>query len=164
MLNQDTVREATRLTRGGQLVEATALLQHMLRGEREPTPASRSAAQAPLPRLEPPTIDAGPGSSTKVPPPSNVTVPLRVVVSSRSRDDPVSALRMLPSLTVTSWGMAPALAAGNTVVAKPAEATPLTALRAGLAALQDADAQAIAGQSVPGPSRTSPDVRVRSEM
>ena len=58
MLNQDTVREATRLTRGGQLVEATALLQHMLRGEREPTPASRSAAQAPLPRLEPPTIDA----------------------------------------------------------------------------------------------------------
>ncbi|HXO89729.1 MAG TPA: PHB depolymerase family esterase, partial [Stellaceae bacterium] len=30
----------------------------MLRGEREPTPASRSAAQAPLPRLEPPTIDA----------------------------------------------------------------------------------------------------------
>ena len=58
MLNQDTVREATRLTRGGQLVEATALLQRMLRGEREPTPASRSAAQAPLPRLEPPTIDA----------------------------------------------------------------------------------------------------------
>ena len=58
MLNQDTVREATRLTHGGQLVEATALLQHMLRGEREPTPASRSAAQAPLPRLEPPTIDA----------------------------------------------------------------------------------------------------------
>jgi poly(hydroxyalkanoate) depolymerase family esterase len=58
MLNQETVREATRLTRGGQLVEATALLQRMLRGEREPTPASRSAAQAPLPRLEPPTIDA----------------------------------------------------------------------------------------------------------
>ena len=58
MLNQETVREATRLTHGGQLVEATALLQRMLRGEGEPTPASRSAAQAPLPRLEPPTIDA----------------------------------------------------------------------------------------------------------
>ena len=58
MLNQDTVREATRLTRAGQLVEATALLQRMLRGESDPGPASRSAAQAPLARLEPPTIDA----------------------------------------------------------------------------------------------------------
>ena len=34
MLNQDTIREATRLTRVGQRVEATALLQRMLRGER----------------------------------------------------------------------------------------------------------------------------------
>jgi poly(hydroxyalkanoate) depolymerase family esterase len=33
MLNQDVIREATRLTRAGRLVEATALLQHMLRGE-----------------------------------------------------------------------------------------------------------------------------------
>ena len=33
MLNQDTVREATRLTRTGQLVEATALLQRMLQGD-----------------------------------------------------------------------------------------------------------------------------------
>jgi poly(hydroxyalkanoate) depolymerase family esterase len=58
MLNQDMVREATRLTRAGQLVEATALLQRMLRGERDPGPASRSAAPPPLARLEPPTIDA----------------------------------------------------------------------------------------------------------
>jgi poly(hydroxyalkanoate) depolymerase family esterase len=58
MLNQDTVREATRLTRAGQLVEATALLQRMLRGESHPGPASRSAAATPLARLEPPTIDA----------------------------------------------------------------------------------------------------------
>ena len=36
MLNQTTVREATRLTRAGQLVEATALLQRMLRGESRP--------------------------------------------------------------------------------------------------------------------------------
>jgi poly(hydroxyalkanoate) depolymerase family esterase len=58
MLNQDIAREATRLTRSGQLVEATALLQRMLRGENaqyataptpiRPTPAGR----------EPPTIDA----------------------------------------------------------------------------------------------------------
>ena len=33
MLNQNIVREATRLTRAGRLVEATALLQRMLRGE-----------------------------------------------------------------------------------------------------------------------------------
>ena len=33
MLNQELVREATRLTRAGQLVEATALLQRMIRGE-----------------------------------------------------------------------------------------------------------------------------------
>lgn len=56
MLNQDTVREATRLTRAGQLLEATALLQRMLRGDRAPGRASRSPA--PLPRLEPPTLDA----------------------------------------------------------------------------------------------------------
>jgi len=58
MLNQNMVREATRLTRAGQLLEATALLQRMLRGERDPGPASRSAAPTPLARLEPPTIDA----------------------------------------------------------------------------------------------------------
>jgi hypothetical protein len=57
MLNQDTVREATRLTRAGQLVEATALLQRMLQGDSAPAPTSRSAAQAPFTRLEP-TIDA----------------------------------------------------------------------------------------------------------
>ena len=44
MLDQTTVREATRLTRAGQLVEATALLQRMLRGESDPGLASRSAA------------------------------------------------------------------------------------------------------------------------
>jgi acyl-CoA reductase-like NAD-dependent aldehyde dehydrogenase len=34
-------------------------------------------------------------------------------------------------MPILSWGMAPALAAGCTVVAKPAEATPLTAMRIG---------------------------------
>ena len=46
MLNQDTLREATRLTQAGQLTEATALLQRMLRGER--APASASPAQGPI--------------------------------------------------------------------------------------------------------------------
>src|ERR1700749_1283624 len=34
-------------------------------------------------------------------------------------------------MPILSWGMAPALAAGCTVVAKPAEATPLTAMQIG---------------------------------
>ena len=32
-------------------------------------------------------------------------------------------------MPIAGWGFAPALAAGNTVVLKPAELTPLTALR-----------------------------------
>ena len=57
MLNQTIVREATRLTRAGQLVEATALLQRMLQGDSARGPTSRSDAQTPFARLEPPTID-----------------------------------------------------------------------------------------------------------
>ena len=57
MLNQDIVREATRLTRAGQLVEATALLQRMLRGDSAPGPTSGSTARTAPARLEPPTID-----------------------------------------------------------------------------------------------------------
>jgi poly(hydroxyalkanoate) depolymerase family esterase len=43
MLKQDIIREATRLTQAGQLVEATALLQRMLRGPDAPDATSRSA-------------------------------------------------------------------------------------------------------------------------
>ena len=39
-------------------------------------------------------------------------------------------------MPILSWGMAPALAAGCAVVAKPAEATPLTAMRIGSLALE----------------------------
>src|SRR5579871_4413061 len=56
MLNHDMVREATRLTRSGRLVEATALLQRMLRGESTPKPSGGNARAVPA-RLEPPTID-----------------------------------------------------------------------------------------------------------
>jgi acyl-CoA reductase-like NAD-dependent aldehyde dehydrogenase len=38
-------------------------------------------------------------------------------------------------MPIAGWGFAPALAAGNTVVLKPAEATPLTAMRIGELAL-----------------------------
>ncbi|MEP6478478.1 MAG: aldehyde dehydrogenase family protein, partial [Rhodoglobus sp.] len=39
-------------------------------------------------------------------------------------------------MTIASWGFAPALAAGNAVVLKPAEWTPLTAIRLGELALE----------------------------
>jgi len=58
MLNQDIVREATRLTRAGQLVEATALLQRMLRGDSAPDATWRSTGRLALSRREPPIIDA----------------------------------------------------------------------------------------------------------
>src|SRR5476651_2483712 len=57
MLNQNTISEATRLTRAGQLVEATALLQRMLRGERALDATSRTPGSISLPGREPPTID-----------------------------------------------------------------------------------------------------------
>jgi poly(hydroxyalkanoate) depolymerase family esterase len=55
MLNQDIVREATRLTRAGQFVEATALLQRMFRDEMAPDAAIPTTAVRPSPA---PTIDA----------------------------------------------------------------------------------------------------------
>ena len=57
MLNQNIVREATRLTRAGQLVEATALLQRMLRGESAPGTVRQHCSVLVPARLEPPTID-----------------------------------------------------------------------------------------------------------
>jgi poly(hydroxyalkanoate) depolymerase family esterase len=59
MLKQDIIREATRLTRAGQLVEATVLLQRMLRGESAPDATFRTGRIA-LGGREPPTIDVKP--------------------------------------------------------------------------------------------------------
>jgi poly(hydroxyalkanoate) depolymerase family esterase len=58
MLNQDIVREATRLTRAGQLVEATLLLQRMLRGESAPDATSHTRGRIALTGREPTIIDA----------------------------------------------------------------------------------------------------------
>ena len=70
MLNQDIIREATRLTRAGQLVEATALLQRMLRGERAPDASSDTGDRIAL--AGPLIIDvkANPVEETDRPPPS----------------------------------------------------------------------------------------------
>ncbi|SFJ60672.1 PHB depolymerase family esterase [Bradyrhizobium sp. Gha] len=58
MLNQDILLEATRLTRSGQLVEATALLQRMLRGEKAPDVTAPSTHRSASTEGEPLTIDA----------------------------------------------------------------------------------------------------------
>ncbi len=58
MLKQDIIREATRLTRAGQLVEATALLQRMLRGETAPETTSSTTDRVALTGREPRIIDA----------------------------------------------------------------------------------------------------------
>jgi poly(hydroxyalkanoate) depolymerase family esterase len=57
MLNQDTLREATRLTQAGELTEATALLQRMFRGERAAAAATPAPSRIRLPGRAPPTID-----------------------------------------------------------------------------------------------------------
>jgi poly(hydroxyalkanoate) depolymerase family esterase len=56
MINQDMVREAARLTRAGQLQEATMLLQRMLRGDSVQGSFGSTTRDEPA-RLEPPTID-----------------------------------------------------------------------------------------------------------
>ncbi|MBR1137584.1 MULTISPECIES: alpha/beta hydrolase family esterase [Bradyrhizobium] len=63
MLDQGIMREATRLTRAGQLIEATALLQRMLRGAGTPAAASSAAARPAPRRLSAPTID---GEATRI--------------------------------------------------------------------------------------------------
>jgi poly(hydroxyalkanoate) depolymerase family esterase len=58
MLKQDIVREATRLTRAGQLVEATVLLQRMLRGETTTDATSGPRDRIALTARQPLIIDA----------------------------------------------------------------------------------------------------------
>jgi hypothetical protein len=58
MLKLDIVREATRLTRAGQLGEATALLQRMLRGESAQDGTLRATRRIALTGQQPPIIDA----------------------------------------------------------------------------------------------------------
>jgi poly(hydroxyalkanoate) depolymerase family esterase len=58
MLDQDIMREATRLTRAGQLVEATLLLQRKLRGEPAPDTTWPAMDRVAVAGREPLTIDA----------------------------------------------------------------------------------------------------------
>ncbi|GLH82433.1 esterase [Bradyrhizobium sp. SSBR45G] len=63
MLDQDIMSEATRLTRAGRLVEATAMLQRMLRGDSAPAAGSAGHARPAPAQLAPPTIE---GQATRV--------------------------------------------------------------------------------------------------
>ncbi|MFC6160681.1 aldehyde dehydrogenase family protein [Kribbella jiaozuonensis] len=56
-------------------------------------------------------------------------------------------------MPIAGWGFAPALAAGNTVVLKPAELTPLTAIRLGELALEAGLPEGVL-EVVPGPGKT----------
>jgi poly(hydroxyalkanoate) depolymerase family esterase len=58
MMKHHIVREATRLTRAGQLGEATVLLQRMLRGEIAPDATRHTTSRIALPGREPTVIDA----------------------------------------------------------------------------------------------------------
>ncbi|WP_018321981.1 PHB depolymerase family esterase [Bradyrhizobium sp. WSM2793] len=76
MLKLDIVREATRLTRSGQLVEATALLQRMLRGEHTPDIAARTTQRSTATKRKPPIIDAKPDVTARRSPRRTVRPPL----------------------------------------------------------------------------------------
>jgi poly(hydroxyalkanoate) depolymerase family esterase len=71
MLNQDVMREATRLTRAGKLVEATVLLQRMLRGESAPDETLHDRRNA-LKGREPPVIDVEANTIEETDPPHQV--------------------------------------------------------------------------------------------
>jgi len=91
MLNQDIVREATRLTRAGQLVEATALLQRMLRGDSAADAPMRATGRTALREREPLTIDVTPNSVEERPSTSRAKAPfdqprkLRTVLDRRKK-------------------------------------------------------------------------------
>jgi poly(hydroxyalkanoate) depolymerase family esterase len=97
MLNQDIIREATRLTRAGQLVEATALLQRMLQGERATGTPSRDGGDIALPR--PLIIDAeadviAESESPPRPEAAPAAQPRKIpVLPDRKKESPVVGLR-----------------------------------------------------------------------
>src|SRR6188472_1889869 len=78
MLNQKTLREATRLTQAGQLIEATALLQSMFRGEPVPARSSAAPLRISLPGRTPPTIDLKANDVGEVSRAARAAIPRRI--------------------------------------------------------------------------------------
>lgn len=83
MLNLDVIRQATRLTRAGQLVEATVLLQSMLRGDSVPDAPSRREERLALDGREPLTIDANANAIQRTDKPDIVPDGTRFVATRR---------------------------------------------------------------------------------
>ena len=88
--------------------------------------------------------------------PAGETIPVAGGIAMTFRE-PIGVVGLITPwnfpLAIASWKLAPALAAGNTVVLKPAELTPLTALRFGELALE-AGVPAGVVNVVAGPGRT----------
>lgn len=90
MLKPDVMREATRLTRAGRVVEATALLQRMLRGETAPGMTFSTTDDVALIEREPLIIDAQVIDETDRPhtrTPSNQPHRLREALIHRTKKD-----------------------------------------------------------------------------
>ncbi len=88
--------------------------------------------------------------------PAGETIPVAGGIAMTFRE-PIGVVGLITPwnfpLAIASWKLAPALAAGNTVVLKPAELTPLTALRFGELALEAGVPPGVVNV-VAGPGRT----------
>ena len=112
MLNQDTLREATRLTQAGQLTEATALLQRLLRGERPPAEAAAAKGLIRLPGRTPPSIDLkanGVGNADRAAPAETpaATVRRHRPLFDRTKDGTWLGLRGVKHAPVSTTDIAP---------------------------------------------------------
>ena len=112
MLNQDIIREATRLTRAGQLVEATALLQRMLRGETAPDATSRTGGRIAL--AGPLIIDAKANAveETDSPPPTEPATPaqprmLRALPDRKERRSGIGLRGVMKRATLSTTDIVP---------------------------------------------------------
>jgi poly(hydroxyalkanoate) depolymerase family esterase len=105
MLNQDMIREATRLTRGGQLAEAAALLQRMFRNG-QPKTESPAAGDLLLSSQAPPEINRE--ANAEAPAMTSATMTLRSRPSlNRAKDGTWLGLRGVNRVPVVPTDLVP---------------------------------------------------------
>ena len=106
MINQDMIREATRLTRGGQLAEAAALLQRMFRNGEASTTASPAAGHLLLSGQTAPVIDLEAGDDATAT--TSVTMRRRSrPLLNRAKDGTWLGLRSVNRAPVVSTDLVP---------------------------------------------------------